>query len=516
MSDAPKQLELNHPKIDFDFMPDLLRDVINLQANQMQIDPVIPFGCALGVFATATGGRVKVWIADAWTQHPSIYLCPIAETADGKSQVMNKLRQPLIDAEIRLQDDAKPHHAMQTALNEIAQDKLKSVKSSMVAIKSKSKTAPATEADLQAAVDEVASTKPDPIPQILVGGDTTPDRLTELLQLHGSLGILDAEGTLFNHLSGKKHNTGASYETILAATSGDQIKTHRIGRGDSVANNPHLIICAAVQPDVWLQLAGDASASNRGVVGRFIPLVAKSQRGFRDVSAIDKYPTDQLLMDRWENTILAVFNNKSERMLKLTDAGAQLFHQTRAIWERKLNDDDVFLNGFGSRLMGNCITIAMLFTLMINPAEDQFIHDDALEMALALADPLTAHRRLSDGLQIERSPELRILDKAAQLMDERDQIEDVRMPNRNFKIGIRELHQIMRGQTWARNGGMDAFKPALVNLENKCWADFDGDHHIVFRADLREHHRGGFRATSVPLAAKNATEMPLSMALNGS
>ena len=427
---------------------------------------------------------------------------------------MNKLRQPLIDAEIRLQADAKSHHAMQTSLHEIAQDKLKSIQTSLT--KSKSKTGIATQADLQAALDEVASTMPDPIPQILLGGDTTPDRLTELLQLHGSLGIIDAEGTLFNHLSGKKHNTGASYETILAATSGDQIKTHRIGRGDSVVNNPHLIICAAVQPDVWLQLIGDPSASNRGVVGRFIPLVAKPQRGFRDVFAIDNYPTDQLLMDRWENTILAVLNNKSERMLKLTEAGHQIFRQTRAIWERKLIDDDVFLNGFGSRLMGNCITIAMLFTLMINPAEDQFIHDDALEMALALADPLIAHRRLSDGLQIERSPELRILDKAAQLMDERDQTGDVGMPNRTYRIGIRELQQIMKGQTWLKAGGMDVMKPALANLENKIWLDFDGDHHILFRADLRDHHRGGFRATSVPLTAKNATEMPLSMALNGS
>jgi hypothetical protein len=262
-----------------------------------------------------------------------------------------------------------------------------------------------------------------------------------------------------------------------------------------------------VQPDVWLSLIKDVSASNRGVVGRFLPLVAKSDRGFRDVWAIEKYPTDQALMDRWENVILRILNNKSDRVLRLSADGYQLFQQTRAKWERKLSDPDTFLNGFGSRLMGNLITIAMLFTLINDPDQDQFINDDALEMALALADPLLAHRRLSDGLEIERSPELRILDKIAQMMDESG---DVGISDKQFRFSIRDdLQQTMKGQKWLKDGGMESMKSALANLENKCWIQFDGDHHIIARSDLREHHRNRFRATSVPLRSENATSVPL-------
>ena len=137
MSDAPKRLELDYPEMDFNFMPDLLRDLNKSLANQMQIDTVIPFCISLGVILTATGGRVKSMINDSWIQHPSLYLCPIADTADGKSQIMNKLRMPLINAEIRMRDDAKSHHAMQTAQHEIAQAKLKAIKDSMSATKSK-------------------------------------------------------------------------------------------------------------------------------------------------------------------------------------------------------------------------------------------------------------------------------------------------------------------------------------------------------------------------------------------
>ena len=163
--------------------------------------------------------------------------------------------------------------------------------------------------------------------------------------------------------------------------------------------------------------------------------------------------------------------------------------------------------------MGNLITIAMLFTLINDPDQDQFINDDALEMALALADPLLAHRRLSDGLEIERSPELRILDKIAQMMDEYG---DVGISDKQFRFSIRDdLQQTMKGQKWLKDGGMDAMKSALADLENKCWIQMDGDHHIIARNDLRKHHRGRLRATSVPHLGENATEMPLSMALNG-
>jgi hypothetical protein len=92
---------------------------------------------------------------------------------------------------------------------------------------------------------------------------------------------------------------------------------------------------------------------------------------------------------------------------------------------------------------------------------------------------------------------------------------DLGMSNKQYRFSIRDFQQIMKGQKWLKDGGMDAMKSALANLENKCWIEMDGDHHIIPHPDLRKHHRGRLRATSVPHLGENATEMPLSMALNG-
>jgi hypothetical protein len=476
-------IPLNAPAIrfDYDLLPPTLRQIVKAFADQYQIDPVIPFGTALGCVATATRGRVRTLISPSWVEHSSIYFCNIAQTADGKSQVMNKLRAPLIAYEIQIQADAKTLFQLKQAEHEIAQAKLKAIKDSRSNLKKSNKSSPATQAELLAAIDEVESTKPDPIPMLLCGGDVTPDRLTELLQEHKSLGILDAEGTLFSHLSGKKHNTGAAYETLLQATSGDQIKVHRIGRGDGVVDDPHLVICTSVQPDVWKELHGNASATNRGVTGRFMVLVAQSNIGWRDTHAHTKYPIDVELLDRWEKMLLGILNSEQDRVIELTSSGQQQFQVFRNQWEKKLRDPEVYRDGFGTRLPGNLIRIATLFTLSENP-DARCIDDDALHKAICLADTYLDHRVRADELKIERIPEARILDKVATWMDKYSR--DVRDVNRAYSFSTHELQQAIKQQAWVKEGKMPAIKAALANLEKWLWLESDGDERWYPRGDL--------------------------------
>ena len=107
---------------------------------------------------------------------------------------------------------------------------------------------------------------------------------------NNALAILDAEGTLYSHLSGKRHGTGSMWETILQAFTGDVIKVHRIGRDGGSIENPHLVINTSVQPRVWKEIIGDESASERGAVGRFILINGRSEIGYRDIEAAEKSP----------------------------------------------------------------------------------------------------------------------------------------------------------------------------------------------------------------------------------
>jgi hypothetical protein len=479
----PKPLRPSFPDFDLDLLPELLRKMVKSISDQYQIDPVIPFGTALGVIATAMRGKVRSRISPDWIEHPSIYICSIANTGEGKSQVMNLLRQSLIDYEVQIQSEARSRNELQSHEHEIAQSRLKAVKDSMSSIKKSSKQSPASQADLIEAIDLVNKSKPDPIPMLLIGGDITPDTLADHLQAHQHLGMLDAEGDFFDQMSGKSYGSNARWGTVLKATTGDQIKSHRIGRGDGVVNNPNLIICTSVQPDVWLQLHGDKSASNRGVTGRFITLVAQSNIGFRDTYAHQKYPIDPELMALWRAQLRKLLDVDQDRVLDLSDLGRSQFQRFRDDWETRLIDPDVQRDGFGQRLAGNIITIATLFTLIQNPTAE-IIDDDCLEKSICMADFFLDHRKLADTLKIERTPEMRILDRLAMWMRQSGDVRDV---NQTISFPIRgdgSLHQSMKQQNWLKGeGGMKALEAALYNLERWSWIEV-ADDRIYPRSDL--------------------------------
>lgn len=482
---APRPIRseyVQHPELDLDLLPTLLRDYVRALSLQFQIDPVVVLGTALGCIATATRGKILSRISSDWVEHASIYICVIAPTAEGKSQVMNLTRQPLIDYEIQMQREARAHIDLQQQQHEIALARLKAIKDSMSSMKKSSKSTPATQADLIEAIELVRESKPDDLPMLLVGGDITPDALTEKMQSAKHLGMLDAEGDFFDQMSGKSYGSNARWGTVLKATTGDQIKSHRIGRGDGVVNDPFLAICTSVQPDVWLQLHADKSASNRGVTGRFITLVAKSNVGFRDTRAHEKYPIDPELMADWNQTLRSILAINENRILDLSPLGRSLFQRFRDDWESRLRNPENQRDGFGQRLAGNLITLAALFTLSDNPSATQ-IDDDCLEKTICLADFLLDHRKCADHLKIERLPEQRILDWVAERIpaarDARDVISEI-----SFSIrGDGGLQQSIKQQAWAKEGKMERIDSALMNLEKWLWIDL-ADDRIYPRADL--------------------------------
>ena len=482
---APRPIRseyVQHPELDLDLLPTLLRDYVRALSLQFQIDPVVVMGTALGCIATATRGKILSRISSDWVEHASIYICVIAPTAEGKSQVMNLTRQPLIDYEIQMQREARAHIDLQQQQHEIALARLKAIKDSMSSMKKTSKSTPATQADLIEALELVRESKPDELPMLLVGGDITPDSLTEKMQSAKHLGMLDAEGDFFDQMSGKSYGSNARWGTVLKATTGDQIKSHRIGRGDGVVNDPFLAICTSVQPDVWLQLHGDKSASNRGVTGRFITLVAKSNVGFRDTRAHEKYPIDPELMGDWNRVLQTILAIDENRILDLTQTGRSLFQRFRDDWESRLRNPENQRDGFGQRLAGNLITLAALFTLSDNPSATQ-IDDDCLEKTICLADFLLDHRKCADHLKIERLPEQRILDWVAERIPAARDARDV---NSTISFSIRGdggLQQSIKQQAWAKEGKMERIDSALMNLEKWLWIDL-ADDRIYPRADL--------------------------------
>jgi hypothetical protein len=450
-------------------IPDLLGEMCEAIEKQYQIDRVIPFGQALGMIAAATRGKIRTQVSPNWIEHSSFYVLTIAETGDGKSQVMNLLRKPLDQYEMNLRADAAKDYGLRLANYEIAQANLKRIKDSMSSGK-KSKS-PATQAELQAAIDEVENTKPADIPLLSIGGDVTPDKLADLIVQNKDLAIHDAEGTLFSHLSGTRHGTGSAWETMLQAFTGDPIKVHRIGRDGGSVAGAHLVINTSVQPIVWKEIISDRKAVGRGAIGRYIVLNAQSNIGYRDPAAHQSHPIPADLIDRWGNVIRELLAIKEPRTFVLDDEQVQILITYKSDLEKLLRDPENRLDGFGSRLPGILIRIAQLFTLIDNPAATS-MSTEYLKCALGFGEYLMKQREQADAIK-EATPEQRTLDVVAKLA--RECYGDVGDVNRAFTFSVRDIQQRGKGQTWIKEGGAKAITAALQNLEKWLWIEIDGD-----------------------------------------
>lgn len=451
------------------YIPDLLGEMCEAIEKQYQIDRVIPFGQALGMIAAATRGKVSTQVSANWVEHSSFYVLTIAETGDGKSQVMNLLRKHLDQYEMNLRADAAKDYGLRLANYEIAQANLKRVKDSMSSGK-KSK-APATQAELQAAIDEVENTKPADIPLLSIGGDVTPDKLADLIVQNKDLAIHDAEGTLFSHLSGTRHGTGSAWETMLQAFTGDPIKVHRIGRDGGSVAGAHLVINTSVQPIVWKEIISDRKAVGRGAIGRYIVLNAESNIGYRDPAAHQSHPIPSDLIGRWGDVIRELLAIKEPRIFVLDNEQVQILISYKSDLEKLLRDPENRLDGFGSRLPGILIRIAQLFTLIDNPAATS-MSTEYLKCALGFGEYLMKQREQADAIK-EATPEQRTLDVVAKLA--RECYGDVGDVNRAFTFSVRDIQQRGKGQTWIKEGGAKAITAALQNLEKWLWIEIDGD-----------------------------------------
>jgi len=482
MMPIPAPLTPEHRKLNLYALPNLIGLLSCGISRQFQIDPVIVFGTILGCAAAATQGKIRTQISKDWIEHSSLYTINIAETGDGKSQVMNLLRKPLDQFEEQMQADARSDYALRKAEHEIAENKLKAIKDSMS--KSKSKN-PATRSDLMAAIEDVAAAKPAPIPRISIGGDVTPDSLTDLLLQNKALAILETEGTLYSHLSGVRHNTGSMYETILQAFTGDPIKVHRIGRDGGSITDPHLVINTSIQPKVWAELIGDQNAKQRGVIGRFLVFNAQSNVGYRDTLAHTNDPIDEKLLDRWHQLIKNLLSINDKRLIVLTSAQLDQFNKWRSGWELNLQDPENRLDGFGMRIPGILIRLAALFTLTQDP-QAMALDDKCLGQALALADYLTQQRIQADAHNPERTNEQRTLDKIAKMMRKSNlDVGAIGALNQPFRFSTRDLQQQIKNQSWMKADGVKALEGVLSSLERKFWIEIDGDNWSA-RDDLLE------------------------------
>ena len=388
----PRPISRGAPRpLPLDVLPAWWAQWIREEAEDKQVDPVMPFGFSLGALAALLGGRVWVQGREGWREGCNLYVAVIANPGERKSPVQRHASEPVRAYEREMIAAAQPEITrLQLALDTAELEHDRAREAVRKAKKPEERNA-AREAlaEAKAALDACDP----PIEPRIVVGDCTPEKVIELLARHGGrLALLADEDSLMGHLCGR-YSKSPAIEPFLTAYSNEAIAYDRKSSPLPIrCERPALTISVPMQPAVITGARGNAAILDRGLLDRFIVLVPESRVGWR---AVDTTPTTEVTRVEYSEAMLAIARafEHEEVTLTLTPEAGRRFLDWAAEHEPRMRDGRPLasIRGWAAKCGGRCLRLAALLHAGHCGWADTRISGEAMRGATAIMDCLADH-----------------------------------------------------------------------------------------------------------------------------
>ncbi len=415
-----------------DALPDVGQEIVREVAEVNQVDLALAGSAYLAVLSTCLMGKAQVDLQSHF-EPINIYLCSVLPSGERKSATMKAFVNP-INSYARKNND------------------------------------------------------------LLLVNDITTEALEEQMGKHNSkMGIISAEGGLFEIISGARYNKNGAgnFDLYLCSYTGEPYKVHRKNKKDSdvLLYDPLLSLYFSVQPIILQQIGQNESFKGRGLIGRFLFSICKPMAGNRKIirrkvpqviiEEYNKHVEELLLIDGEissnaeivdgkpilpkENKTVDVNNDEGGNVMifTLTDDAQKQWEIYAQNNELELREGGVLCNvkEWGNRLPGNVGRIAGLLHRAIygKKAEHHKISLKTLLNAIKLVDyykshSLSAFKMMNLGKDENHKYALLILDYLKN-----------KLAKDRKSITVRELYRLGH----ARLKKMDNIKRGLSLLEER-------------------------------------------------
>lgn len=280
-----------------DVLPKWARD----ECRQLATFTQTPVDMSVGMWLSACGVALqKKFVVEprrGWIEPVNIYLLCAMDPANRKSAVVSAIAKPLKEYEKRQAELQAPMMRSARSAFEIrAKRRLELINSAAKAPLGNDRDAILHEVQL---VDEEIAANPVPSDPRLLVDDITPENLGTLMcQNQGRMGVLTAEGDLFDIMCGRYSAKGkANLGIFLKSHCGDDLLVDRGSRPPERVESPALSLGFCVQPDVQRELIQQKILRGRGLLARMLFMNPKSLIGRREIEPdeIDQHVQDNYL-----------------------------------------------------------------------------------------------------------------------------------------------------------------------------------------------------------------------------
>lgn len=384
------------PAFPVDALPPVVRAFVKALATFTQTPVDLAGMFALAVLATAVARKAIVALRDGWIEPLNLFVTVVLPSGNRKSAVVKTLLAPLKAWEEAQRLARRGSNAAAQSRRRVKEGLLK--KAEREAVEGKDAAARDAAAALAERLSRDLAQEPEPVELQLIADDATPEAVKTLLtEQEGRLGILSAEGGIFELMAGRYSANGApNLEVFLQGHAGEEIVVNRRGRREQIAD-PALTIGTAIQPDVLRTLADRPAFRGRGLVARFLYALPESYVGRRIIKP-PTIPGDA--SDAYNTLITALLDlplAPEPRQLVFDAHAARRFEDFQAAIEPQLGEFGPLgeMADWGSKLPGAVARIAGSLHLAAHAREPRPwevpIDREMIEAAIAIGEYAIPH-----------------------------------------------------------------------------------------------------------------------------
>lgn len=397
-----EDVELPQPSPEI--LPPVLADFCGELTESLQVGFALPLAISMAAVATAAQGRYQVHIKPGYIEPLNLYtLCPLGP-GNRKTPVVKACAKPIREYEKQCQNDLAPDIKRIASERKTLEKVIEAKRKKAAGLKDKDK--------LPEMIAEIAALEAD-LPDIptlpcLLADNVTTERMATLMAENGEkMGILEAEGDLFNILSGQYSKGVPNIGLYLKAHDIEEIRVQRVVSGPVYLERPCLSIGMAVQPCMLAKREAAETFRGRGLDGRFLYFMAPSTIGSREV---DPPAMTTATAETYSDTIKRLLATN----LPLNEAGEPvpytlpLAPDAYGLWlrfagaiEKELatGGELEFLRDWGTKISGKVARVAGLFHLLTQYSpENAPIPVETMEKAIMLGGILVEHAKAAYGL----------------------------------------------------------------------------------------------------------------------
>lgn len=368
----------------------------------------------LSVIGTAVHKRFQVQIKSDYKEPVNIWTATILPPASRKSRVYSEVTAPLLRWECEQKELFEPQIKAAESKQKTLEVKLKEMRNAA------GKADENKYISLQDSIERL-EVEQNPIPKCpqIWTGDVTPEHLATIMAANdGAMATLSDEGGIFDILGGLYSDGRANIDLFLQAHAAGSVRVDRGSRPPIFMQRAVLTIGLTVQPEVIRNICRNKTFRGRGLLGRFLYAMPKSNIGTRSFA---EAPMNEEVSLNYRNALKSILNLpdcfedgiKTQYTLKMTHEAYEKWLAYARTVEALMGEEIGHLShitDWAGKLPGAIARIAALIHIMRYAYQEPWQHFIFLEdmaSAVKIGHVLTNHAlAVFDLLQQDRAQQI--------------------------------------------------------------------------------------------------------------